>query len=179
MEAGGRLPASGLRAGQPRHRGRQHHPRTSNQQCGWSTQTSTENGNLMKQDKGGGGRPEPRGGGQMEMVLGREGESHPPRTIQGGGKGSKQRGGGIRNLKRQKKGGGGKSRAQRQRTDANGSGTRGGEARFRTHSPPVEKICATRVGHCSAIPWHSMLWWDVTLRSVLYFDIEFAVMACT
>jgi len=127
MEAGGRLPASGLRAGQPRHRGRQHHPRTSNQQCGWSTQTSTENGNLMKQDKGGGG----------------------------------------------------KSRAQRQRTDANGSGTRGGEARFRTHSPPVEKICATRVGHCSAIPWHSMLWWDVTLRSVLYFDIEFAVMACT
>jgi len=35
------------------------------------------------------------------------------------------------------------------------------------------------VEHCSAIPCHSMLWWDVTLQFVLYFDIVFDKIACT
>ena len=35
------------------------------------------------------------------------------------------------------------------------------------------------VEHCSAIPCHSMLWRDVTLQFVLYFDIVFDVIACT
>ena len=35
------------------------------------------------------------------------------------------------------------------------------------------------VEHCSAIPCHSMLWRDVTLQFVLYFDIIFDVIACT
>ena len=35
------------------------------------------------------------------------------------------------------------------------------------------------VEHCSAIPCHSMLWRDVTLQFVLYFDIVFDVIACS
>jgi len=35
------------------------------------------------------------------------------------------------------------------------------------------------VEHCSAISCHSMLWRDVTLQFVLYFDIVFDVIACT
>jgi len=35
------------------------------------------------------------------------------------------------------------------------------------------------VEHCSAIPCHSMLWRDVTLQFVPYFDIVFDVIACT
>jgi len=35
------------------------------------------------------------------------------------------------------------------------------------------------VEHCSEIPCHSMLWRDVTLQFVPYFDIVFDVIACT
>ena len=40
--------------------------------------------------------------------------------------------------------------------------------------PPV-----ATVEHCSAISCHSMLWREVTLQSVLYFDIVCDVIACT
>jgi len=35
------------------------------------------------------------------------------------------------------------------------------------------------VEHCSAISCHSLLWRDVTLQFVLYFDIVFDVIACS
>ena len=43
----------------------------------------------------------------------------------------------------------------------------------------LRSVVAGAVEHCSAIPCHSMLWRDVTLQFVLYFDIVFDVIACT
>jgi len=43
----------------------------------------------------------------------------------------------------------------------------------------AERLPEDHVEHCSAIPCHSMLWRDVTLQFVLYFDIVFDVIACT
>ena len=45
--------------------------------------------------------------------------------------------------------------------------------------PPTPTTLFLSVEHCSAIPCHSMLWGDVTLQFVLYFDIVFDVIACT